>query len=48
MEVGDEKEGEEPIGLFLLPEELWKQETKGRERNRMDFSSHLNNNGSRR
>jgi hypothetical protein len=24
MEVGDEKEGEEPIGLFLPPEKLWK------------------------
>jgi hypothetical protein len=48
MEVGDEKEGEEPIRLFLLPKELWKQETKGRERNQMDFSSRLNNNGSRR
>jgi hypothetical protein len=39
MEVGDEKHGEELIELFLPPKELWKQETKGRERNRMDFSS---------
>jgi hypothetical protein len=33
MEIGDEKEGEEPNKLFLLPEELWKQEMKRRERN---------------
>jgi hypothetical protein len=39
MEVGDEKEGEESNGLFLPLEELWKQETKGKKRNRMDFSS---------
>jgi hypothetical protein len=48
MEVGNEKEGEELIGLFLPLEELWKQEAKGRERNRMDFSSRLNSDGSRR
>jgi hypothetical protein len=47
MEVGDEKEGEEPIRLFLPPKKLWKQETKGRERNRMDFSSRLNIDGSK-